>query len=204
MIGHPKNQAEREPDALLWVPAIVLIALWGVVLIILLTPETPDGQGFSHSTYKAMDQGGDGSGRHQALLVSGWIFGSLLIAFFVSLLAWGMLRQPFQAETTGTNRTGRTALPLWLFLIGGLFYEGVFGMMCLAYRNSLTSPDVVFLGPFPSGVSWLLFGIGLFPAYFIVLYVIFFNHYVVPPQTMQRFEELVGRANPQKWKNTAP
>ncbi len=193
MIDSPKGQVEREADALLWVPAIVLIALWGVVLIILLTPETPDGQGFSHSTYKAMDQGGDGAGRHQALLVSGWIFGSLLIAFFVSLLAWGMLRQPFQAETTGTNRTGGTALPLWLFLIGGLFYEGVFGMMCLAYRNSLTSPDVAFLGPFPSGVSWLLFGIWLFPAYFIVLYVIFFNRYVVPPQNMQRFEELVER-----------
>ncbi len=204
MIDSPKGQAERESDALLWVPAIVLIALWGVVLIILLTPETPDGQGFSHSTYMAMDQGGDGAGRHQALLVSGWIFGSLLIAFFVSLLAWGMLRQPFQAETTGTNRTGGTALPLWLFLIGGVCYEGVFAMMCLAYRDSLTSPDVAFLGPFPSSVSWLLFGIWLFPAYFIVLYVIFFNRYVVPPQTRQRFEELVGRANPQIWKNTAP
>ena len=195
MADNPRSQAEREPDALLWVPAIVLIALWGVVLIIFLTPETSDGQGFAHSTYKAMDQGGDGAGRHQALLVSGWIFGSLLIAFFVSLLAWGMLRQPFQAETTDANRTGGTALHLWLFLIGGLFYEGIFGMMCLAYRNSLTSPEVAFLGPFPSGLSWLLFGIWSFPTYFIVLYVIFFNRYIVPPQNMQRFEELVGRAS---------
>ncbi len=193
MIDIPKGQAERESDALLWVPAIVLIALWGVVLIILLTPETPDGQGFVHSTYKAMDQGGDGAGRHQALLVSGWIFGSLQIAFFVSLLAWGMLRQPIQDETTGAIRTKETAPALWLFLIGGLLYEGVFGMMCLAYRNSLTSPEVAFLGPFPSGVSWLLFGIWLFPAYFIVLYVIFFNRYVVPPRNMQLFEELVGK-----------
>lgn len=121
----------REPDALLWVPAIVLIALWGVLLIIFLTPEPSDGQGFAHSTYKAMDQGGDGARRHEALLVSGWIFGSLVIAFFVSLLSWGMLRQPFQAQTTGPNRTGGTALHLWLFLIGGLVYEGIFGMMWL-------------------------------------------------------------------------
>ncbi len=193
MLDNPKSQAAKEPNALLWVAAIVLAALWGVVLIILLTPEIPDGHGFSHSTYKAMDQGGDGAGRHQALLVSGWIFGSLQIAFFVSLLAWGMLRQPFQAETTDANRNEGTKLHLLLFLIGGLFYEGVFGMMCLAYRNSLTSPDVAFLGPFPSAVSWLLFGVWLFPAYFIVLYVVFFNRYIVPPQNMQRFEELVRR-----------
>jgi len=193
MTDNPKSQAESERDALLWIPAIVLIALWGVIFVILLTPEIPDGVGFSHSTYHAMDQGGDGARRHRALLVSGWIFGSLQIAFFVSLLAWGMLRQPSQAETTGAHRTEKTALHLWLFLVGGLFYEGVFGMMCLAYRNSLTSPDVAFLGPFPAGVSWLLFGIWLFPAYFIVLYVMLFNRYVVSPQNMQRFEELVGR-----------
>ena len=194
MIDNPKNQAEKEADAQLSIPAIVLIALWGVVLIILFTPESPHGQGFAHSTYKVMDQGGDGAGRHQALLISGWVFGFLQIAFFVSLLAWGMLRQPFQAEKTGANRTGGTALPLWLFVTGGLLYEGVFSLMCLAYRSSLTSADVAFLGPFPSGVSWLLCGLWLFPAYFIILYVIFYNRYIVTPHNMQRFKELVGQA----------
>ena len=192
MTDNLKSLSEKRSDALLRIPVAILVALWVVVLVILLTPETPNGHGLPHSTYKEMDQGGDGVERHKALLLSGWVFGSLLIAFFVSLLAWGMFRQPFKAETTGVNRITGSTLHLWMFLIGGLLYEGVFGMMCLTYRDSLTRPgDVDFIGPFPSSVSWLLFGIWLFPAYFIVLYVILFDRYIVPPQKIQQFEELV-------------
>ena len=44
---------------------------------------------------------------------------------FVSLLLWGTKR-----------------LENWpLFLIGGLIYEGIFGMMCLSYWKSLTAPS---------------------------------------------------------------
>ena len=59
-----------------WAPAILLIALWGVVLVILLTPEVPNGHGFQHSTFGEMDQGGNGADRHESLFIAGWMFGS--------------------------------------------------------------------------------------------------------------------------------
>ena len=194
MIDNSKSPSEKRSDALLWISVVILMALWVIVLVILFTPEAPNGHGLPHSTYQAMDQGGDGAERHKALLWSGWMFGSLLIAFLVSLLAWGMFRRSSNVETTVANQRTGTALHLWIFLIGGVLYEGVFGMMCLAYGDSLTHPDdVVFLGPFPSSVSWLVFGMWLFPAYFIVLYVVLFDRYIVSPQNIQQVDELVRR-----------
>ena len=179
-----------------WIPAIPLIALWAIVLTILLTPEIPHGHGFAHSRFEAMDQGGDGFHRHQSFLITGWAFGSVLIALFVSLLAWATVRRPIDAGTASsdTDPFEKLDLHFWSFLFGGLIYEGVFAMMCLAYWNSLTGPDVVFVGPFPAGVSWLLFGIWMVPAYFIVLYVVFFNRWIMPPESMRRFKELARPA----------
>ena len=166
-----------------WIPAALLIALWVVVLVILLTPEIPDGQGFAHSRFQAMDQGGDGAARHESLLVTGWIFGCVSIAIFVSLLAWAAAGRAFRADQRWAA-----------FILGGLIYEGVFGMLCLAYRNSLTNPEAAFLGPFPAGVSWLLFGIWLSPVFFISLYVVFFHRWIMPPQSVKELAALAGQA----------
>jgi hypothetical protein len=187
-------QSEATSGNPYWIPTVFLLTLWGVVAIILLTPESPNGHGVAHSTYAEMDQGGDGADRHKAVLVSGWIFGSLLIVLFVGLLAWGMAGQPCRTETSGTSRAEKSASQRWIFLIGGLLFEGVFAAMCLAYRNSLTGSEVAFLGPFPAALSWMLFGIWVFPTYFIVHYVVFFDRYIMPPQSVQRFETLLGQA----------
>ena len=158
-----------------WIPAILLIALWGVVLAILLTPEVPNGHGFEHSDFVEMDQGGNGADRHESLLITGWMFGSLLIACFVSLLLWGTTKKEH-----------------WLlFLAGGLIYEGIFGMLCFSYWKSLTDSNVAFLGPFPASVSWLLFGIWPFPAFFIGLYVFFYDRWIFPIESEQKFKMLV-------------
>lgn len=158
-----------------WIPAILLIALWGVVLVILLTPGVTNDHGFQHSQFVAMDQGGDGADRHGSLFIAGWMFGSLLIACFVSLLLWGTKTQEH-----------------WLlFLAGGLIYEGIFGMMCCSYWKSLTESNVAFIGPFPASVSWLLFGIWLFPMFFIGLYVVFYYRWIFPIESARKFELLV-------------
>ncbi len=158
-----------------WIPTILLVALWGVVLFILLTPESPNGHGFQHSRFVAMDQGGNGADRHESLFIAGWIFGSLLIACFVSLLLWGTKKKEHGL----------------LFLVGGLIYEGIFGMLCFSYWKSLTDSNVAFIGPFPASVSWLLFGIWLIPAFFIGLYVFFYDRWIFPIESEQKFKMLV-------------
>jgi len=145
-------------------------------LTILLTPEIPNGHGFQHSRFAAMDQGGDGAGRHDSLFIFGCVFGSLIIALFVSLLVWG----------TKTREH-------WLaFLVGCLIYEGIFGMMCFSYWNSLTDPQVAFVGPFPASVSWQLFGLWPIPVLFVGLYVYFYHRWIFPNESARKFEQLVA------------
>jgi len=171
--------------------AILLVALWVVVLIILLTPEIPNGHGFGHAKFMAMDQGGDGAQRHESFLLTGWIFGSVLIGLFVSLLVWGTVGQPLQAGASEPAVRRRPDGRVWAFLLSGLLYEGVFAGMCLAYRKSLADPEVAFQGPFPAGVSWLLFGLWLIPVCFVALYVVFFSRWIAPPENLEKFAELV-------------
>lgn len=164
-----------------WIPAALLIALWVIVLAILSTPEAPAGYGLAHSKFAAMDQGGNGAARHSSLMITGWIFGGLQIAAFVALLAWVSGTKPCRADGRRT-----------VFLLGGLIFEAVFAMMCLAYHNSLTDVEVAFIGPFPAGVSWLLFGMWIFPVFFILLYVVFFERWILPLRSVNRFAELTA------------
>ena len=156
-----------------WIAAI-LMALWAVVLWILLTPDATADLELEHARFKVMDTGGDGARRHQGVFLAGWLLGSLLIAGFVGLLLWG---------------AGSRSWP-W-FLAGGLLYEGIFTAMCYAYWRSLSAAEVAFIGPFPAGVSWLLFGIWLIPAWFIVVYVVCYRRWIFPPASAERFARLV-------------
>jgi hypothetical protein len=105
------------------------------------------------------------------------MLGSLMIAPFVCLLAW---------QTKGGRRSRS-----WFFA-GGLLYEAVFSMMCWTYWRSLSDPlEVSFWGSFPAPVAWLVYGIWLFPGFFIALYVARFNEWILPRESMCRFEEIL-------------
>jgi len=170
----------------LWTCAlsVLLMLLWAAVLAVLLTPEVPNGHGFQHSRIPTMDQGGDGTLRHGHLLLRGWLLGSVLIATFVSLLACG--------TACGRSALRGLAAP---FLVGGLLYEGVFGMLCYSYRDSLAEPHAPFVGLFPQPLSWLMFGIWLVPGFFVFLYVVFFYRWIWPPDNARRFAELIARSS---------
>ena len=185
-----------QPDLRAWGLAVLLALLWALVLTALLTPEIPNGHGFQHSRFSAMDQGGDGELRHESLLLIGWMLGSVVIALFVFVLAWGTVGEASSLAAPRRPRAGRADLRWLMFLLGGLIYEGVFGLMCYAYRQSLIESEVAFLGPFPAGVSLQVFGVWLIPWIFIVLYVLFFNRWIMPPDTRRRFADLVARTSP--------
>jgi hypothetical protein len=160
-----------------WLPGLLLVAMWAAVLWIALTPEISGGHGAMHSRFSQMDQGGAGLERHAAVFRAAWLLGSLMIAMFVCLLAW---------QTKGGRR------PWTLFLVGGLLFEAIFSMMCWTYWRSLADPlEVPFWGSLPVPVAWLVYGIWLFPGFFITLYVVRFDDWILPKQSMRRFEAIL-------------
>lgn len=160
-----------------WLAGILLAGMWAAVLWIAMTPEAAGSHGAVHARFSQMDQGGSGLQRHGPTFIAAWLLGSLMIAMFVCLLAW---------QTKGGRRT-------WpLFFVGGLLYEVIFSMMCWTYWRSLAHPlDVSFWGSLPLPVAWLVYGIWLFPGFFITIYVIRFDEWILPKESMRRFEAIL-------------
>jgi len=186
------NNSAAKSDPWTVACSVLLALLWILVLIVFLTPEATNGHGIEHATVRHMDQGGDGPQRHEAVFVTGCLLGSTMIALFVGLLAWSTMREPCRASAD-QGAASESAGHLACFLVGGLLFEAVFGMLCYSYWVSLTDPTADFVGPFPPGVSWMLFGVWLFPAFFVVLYVVSYHRWILPPENVQRFAELVSR-----------
>ena len=165
------------------VAGAVLLLMWCAVVAVFSVPEKGDVGGRTHVRIKTMDQGGDGKTRHEGLIVSGWGLGAATIAIFVGSLIFGCRRTSIYTQTgTATYLT---------LLVGGFLLEATFAMMCIAYWKSFTTAEPVFIGPFPAGLSWMLFGIWTVPAYFIVCYVVFFRQWIYPPAAEARFQELL-------------
>ena len=170
------------------IPAVLLVSFWIVLLVILLTPAPPDSTGFAHprhaamtdgATAPAMNQGGEGRQRHGRILWAGWLLAALMAVMLTGILLFGV-------QSTGLSKGKALA-----FALGGIAYQVVFAMLFLAYRNSLTGP-VVFIGSFPAATWWVLFGVYLLPYYFILLYVALFDRWVVTPDSLRKFDELLS------------
>jgi hypothetical protein len=187
------DDAESDPWATGFL--VVLGAMWLLVLIALSTPEAANGHGIQHATIHTMDQGGDGSQRHKSLIVTGWLLGSAMIFLFTGLLAWGSVCQAGGMPAANPVQSSPFFGRLMWFVAGGVLFEVVFGMLCYSYWTSLSAPRGDFSGPFPVAVSWMLFGVWLFPAFFIVLYVVNFHRWVLPPENAGRFANLVAECS---------
>lgn len=165
------------------VAGVVLLLMWCAVVAVFSVPEKGDVGGRTHVRIATMDQGGDGKLRHEGLLFSGWCLGAATIAIFVGMVIFGSRR------TSSYSRTGTsTCLTL---LAGGLLLEITFAMMCIAYWKSFATAEPEFIGPFPAGLGWMLFGIWTVPGFFIFFYVLLFRQWIYPPDAESRFQELL-------------
>ena len=185
-----------------WLPLALLLAMWVLVLAIFVTffiEQPQNSHGFQHPTIPHMDQGGDGRERHSPVLFLGWLLGSVMLAIFICLLVWGVIGSNHgRNDSDPPTPAWRDGYFFWGFLIGGLLYEGAFTMLCLSYYRSLeNSATTAFWGPFPIATSWMVFGIWLTPAVFVLLYILFYYRWILPSDTLQRFETLVDQ-----WKKT--
>ena len=164
-------------------PGIILIAMWGALVWVFLTPEPEQSHGFAHHRFSEMDQGGAGTTRHGQVLVCGWFLGTSMIAIFVGLLAWGS-EQALDAADHATRR--------WTFVFSGLVYAGIFTILMVCYADSLRQPEMpAYIGSFPAATWWLLFGVWLAPGLFVGIFVFGFSRWFVTPQAMIQFRKLI-------------
>ena len=155
----------------------LLLAMLVVIGLVLITDEVTASHGFAHAEFPdTMQQGGPGAERHSSIRWLGLVFGLLEILFFVSCLLLGL-----------NKLQGR----IRFFFFGALIYATLFAAMVIAdhFYAVGTNRDIVLGFPLPTAL--MVYGVGGAPLVFVLLYVLCFDRWILTPEDMARFEQLV-------------
>lgn len=140
------------------------------------------GHGFTHPEYSTMSVGGPGAERHDHILWLGWALGSLICIFFVGCLAFGARKE---------DKVGAIAKPLF---IGGIAYVGVWTMMFVTYRNYMNGDTEGRFLLLPIPTAWMIYGVWLLPAFFIINYIFAFNRQFWNDDLHKKFDAILERS----------
>ena len=184
-----------------WLLFALLLGMCAVVAAAFLIEEVPSiekpaetgqgtvkeylGHGFTHAEFETMNAAGPGAERHEKVLWLAWAFGMLEIVFFLTCLAFGGRK---------AGKVGPLARPI---VIGGVVYAAVFTLMVLSYRGYMNEDThALFLG-FPQPTAWMLYGLWVFPFFFLLLYIFIFDRWTFTDEDLARFHEILAqrRAN---------
>lgn len=157
---------------------VLTLAMGALLVAAFLLPEADTVTGQAHPTFQGMRQGGDGAGRHLALMPLAWLFGSLQIALFAALIAFGARQRD---HLRGLTRP--------LLIVTGL-YLVVWSLLLLAYRSFLHEPATGWLW-FPAPTAIMLYVLWPLPVLYVVLYARGFKRWVMTESDIREFRRLL-------------
>jgi len=153
------------------------LALLGLVILALVVPGSPELAARPHPTIESMLSSGAGAPGGPRTLWAGFVTGLLVILMIGLLLLVGVA-----PDATGLKRwiVGCTAA-----------YGLVFGALMLSYLQYLEGGPLRIFGGLPAPSAWMMYGVWLFPWVFIIGYVVTFHTSYFPPESQERFRELL-------------
>lgn len=170
----------------------ILVALCAVVLVLWTIDERPDSLGVDHPVHETMRQGGS-TGRHDAVLPWGFLYGLLSIILFLAVMALGLRRRG--RLPAGSGRA------LWS---GLALYALVFMLLVLSYRGYVEpGADRAPFGSFPRPSAWMLYGIWPLPLLFALLYMWNFDRWVISEDEVAEFERLAAESKRERGREDA-
>lgn len=129
-----------------------------------------------HPQFPTMQRSGWSWENSEPLLAWVWIVGVLQIALYLCLLCLGL---------SGRRGLGRLRFPL---VLGGLLHAGIFSWLMLAQ----VLPVAPSLWSFPPPTAVMVFFLWILPpVYFVILYVVGFDRWILTEESHRSFRELV-------------
>ncbi len=138
--------------------------------------------GYPHPDYSTMSVGGPGAERAAPILWLSWALGTLICIFFVGCLAFGARKH---------ERVGSFAIPL---ILGGIVYVGVWTMMFVTYRTYMNGDTGGRFLLLPIPMAWMIYGVWLVPAFFILNYIFAFNKQFWNDDLHREFDAILERS----------
>lgn len=160
--------------------ARVLLVLLAALSLVLGTLALSGGERFwgpvDHPQFPTMQQSGWSWESSDPLLACVWIVGVLQIALNLCLLFLGL---------SGRGGLGRLRIPL---VLGGILHGGIFSWLILAH----VYPVAPALWSFPPPTAVMVFFLWILPpVYFVILYVVVFDRWILTDESHRSFKELV-------------
>ena len=161
---------------LTWMLLALLAALSLVLGALILHGARSDWGPVDHPRFSTMERSGWSWESNDPLLAWVWLAGTLQIAVYLCLLALGL---------AGRRGSGPLRIPLAL---GGLLHAGIFSWMILAH----VYPVAPSLWSFPPPTVVMVFFLWILPPiYFVILYVVGFDRWILTDESHRRFRRLV-------------
>ena len=161
-----------------WIIFGILISLCCVTGVMMFFDPDENSHGIVHPQYSSMQIGGDTERHNGSILFLGWLFGTLQIIFFVSLLTFGIHRDRLRPT---------------VFILGGLSFLSVFTLIIFAYQFSLGDAPAQITGGLPLPSALMVYGLGVTPLVFAAFYILKFDTWILTPEDLQKFQSIMDR-----------
>jgi len=165
-------------DYFKWLLGVLIILLLAIVALwVGDEPTLTTGQ--VHPTFETMRSSGSKVVASELGKWVGYLFGLLVIIIFVLTIFIGAKR-----------KHGIGAIRYWL-ATGLLAYLVTYHLTVMAYWKYAASETTSYFGGLPSATAWMVYGLWSVPIIMTLVYVFKFDEWIISPQDIKRFEELV-------------
>ncbi|MEL6194669.1 MAG: hypothetical protein AAFR66_21595 [Bacteroidota bacterium] len=164
-----------------WFFLLLSLMLILTALLFGLIPGELSGQG-THSEFSSMRS-------------SGWILTSSLLtnsmAYLLGLIILAVFTvAAFLGIKKASDKTNKQIAPYWLG--GFLIYSLMYGITLYSHEAYIHSESPTYFGGFPAPTSWMLYGLGVIPIAFTLLYMVKFNQWVISPEEIERAKSIIN------------
>ena len=158
---------------------IVLLAFTAIIVLAWFSTPPPGVSGTLHPEYQSMLKSGPSVASSPISKWLAYAFGLVILAVFGFCIAIGARRN---------DKIG----PIRNLLIGGFIgYIIIYTLAIFSYWDYVQAGTSIYVLAFPLPTAWVLYGIMLFPLFFMILYIWKFHDWVLTPEDLEKFKRIV-------------
>jgi hypothetical protein len=174
------------------IPLLILILMWVAVIGVMMLPEVEGGYGVDHQDFPTMKHGGSGSARHAEVLWYGWVFGALVFALVVSLVAVG-----------SAKKNSLRGFGPWLAVEAAALI-GIWTWLIVAYRGYMTEPThELFLG-FPAPTAIMIYALVPCMVALNLMLIAGYKRWVLSDSDYEEYARMLDARKPGKGGDSSP
>lgn len=164
-----------------WLFVLLCMTVAVIALLFGLLPSEVSGQG-THPVFATMRNSGWVLTGFPIIQVLAYLLGLMILGIFVMAAYIGIQKS--------SDNTNKQMIPYWTG--GFILYSLMYGITLYSHEAYMHSESPTYFGGFPAPTSWMLYGLGVIPIVFTLLYMVKFNQWVISPEEIERAKSIIN------------